>query len=112
MPHEFCRQAEPTRFMKAKEITPAVFAAFVNFDRAAMADGALPRKAKEWIAVAVAHTTQCPACIDIHTRSARAAGASKQELMEAVWGAAALRARAAATHSSFSLLSFENSERA
>jgi len=112
MPREFYRQAEQTRFMKAKEITPAAFEAFVNFDRAAMADGALPKKTKELIAVAVAHTTQCPACIDIHTRAAKAAGASKQELMEAVWVAAALRAGAAVTHSSLSLSSFEDSERA
>ncbi|MGB7623194.1 MAG: carboxymuconolactone decarboxylase family protein [Terriglobia bacterium] len=106
MPREFYKQTEQTKFLKAKEITPAVFEAFVTFDKAAMGEGALPRKTKELIAVAVAHTTQCPSCIDIHTRGAKAAGATEQEVMEAIWVAASLRAGAAVTHSSLSLSSF------
>lgn len=107
MPRNFYKQVEQTKFVKAKELTPAAFEAFVNFDKAAMAEGALPRKTKELIAVAVAHTTQCPACLDIHTRGAKKAGATEQELLEAVWVAAALRAGAAVVHSSLSLSSFE-----
>ncbi|MBZ5552154.1 MAG: carboxymuconolactone decarboxylase family protein [Acidobacteriia bacterium] len=109
MPREFYKQTEQTKFVKAKEITPVAFEAFVNFDKAAMAEGALSRKTKELIAVAVAHTTQCPACIDIHARGAKSAGATEQEVMEAVWVAAALRAGAAVVHSSLSLTSYEDS---
>lgn len=109
MPRDFYKQSEQTKFLKAKEVTPAAFDAFVNFDNAAMTDGALPKKIKELIAVAVAHTTQCPACIDIHTRGAKHAGATKQEVMEAVWVAAALRAGAAVAHASLSLSAYEES---
>ncbi|HYK89018.1 MAG TPA: carboxymuconolactone decarboxylase family protein [Acidobacteriota bacterium] len=109
MAHDFYRKVQQTEFLAAKKITPAVFEAYVNFDKAAMADGALPRKTKELIAVAVAHTTQCPACIDIHTKGAKKAGASEQEVMEAAWVAAALRAGAAVTHSGLSLSSYEES---
>jgi AhpD family alkylhydroperoxidase len=72
--------------------------AFWAFDRAAMAAGAIPVKYKELIALAVAFTTQCPYCIDIHAKKARAAEASEQEIAEVVVVAAALRAGAAITH--------------
>lgn len=109
MSKDFYKQTEQTKFLKAREITPEAFEAFINFDKAAMAEGALSRKTKELIAVAVAHTTQCPACIDIHTRGAQKSGATEQEVMEAVWVAAALRAGAAVVHSSLSLSSYEES---
>lgn len=77
--------------------------AFWAFDKAAMAEGAVPVKYKEMMAVAVALTTQCPYCIEIHSNRARAAGASEQELAEVVVVAAALRAGAAITHGSHAL---------
>jgi AhpD family alkylhydroperoxidase len=80
------------------EAAPAAMAAFQQFDAAAMAEGAIPRKYKELIALAVAMTTQCPYCLEIHRKQAVAAGATKQELAEAVFIAAALRAGAAVTH--------------
>jgi AhpD family alkylhydroperoxidase len=63
------------------------------------ADGALPGKTKQLIAVAVAHVTQCPYCIKGHTRAARRAGATDAEIMEAVWVAAEMRAGGAIAHS-------------
>jgi AhpD family alkylhydroperoxidase len=72
--------------------------AFVAFDKAALADGAIPKKYKELMAIAVALTTQCPYCIEIHADAARKAGASEEELAEAGFVAAALRAGAAVTH--------------
>ncbi|MDN5941128.1 MAG: carboxymuconolactone decarboxylase family protein [Nitrospira sp.] len=71
---------------------------YVAFDKAALADGAIPKKYKELIAIAVALTTQCPYCIDIHVNAARKAGANDEELAEAGFVAAALRAGAAVTH--------------
>ena len=50
------------------------------------------------MAIAVALTTQCPYCIEIHADAARKAGASEEELAEAGFVAAALRAGAAVTH--------------
>ena len=76
----------------------AAWDAFVNFDKAALADGAIPKKYKELMAVAVALTTQCPYCIDIHAKAARKAGASEEELAETAFVAAALRAGGAVTH--------------
>jgi AhpD family alkylhydroperoxidase len=77
---------------------PEGMKAFWAFDKAAMADGAIPVKYKELIALAVAHTTQCPYCIDIHAGRAREAGCNDKEITEAVIVAAALRAGAAITH--------------
>lgn len=72
--------------------------AFAAFDTAVMADGALPKKTKELIAVAVALTTQCQYCLTIHSEMARKAGATDEELAEVTFVAAALRAGAAVTH--------------
>ncbi len=83
---------------KMDSLAPEVMKAFWAFDKAAVAEGAIPVKYKELIAVAVAHTTQCPYCIDIHAGNARKAGASDAELVEAALVAASLRAGAAVTH--------------
>jgi len=77
---------------------PAAMQAFWAFDKAAMADGAIPVKYKELMALAVAFTTQCPYCIEIHSGKARKAGATDTEIAEVVTIAAALRAGAAITH--------------
>lgn len=67
------------------------------------AEGALPEKTKQLIAVAVAHVTQCPYCIDGHTKLARRKGASPEEIMEAIWVAAEMRAGGAYAHSTLAL---------
>jgi len=91
------------RIKKMNSLAPAVMTAFWAFDRAAVADGAIPVKYKELIAVAVALTTQCPYCIDIHSGNARKAGATDAEMVEAAMIAAALRAGAAVTHATHAL---------
>jgi AhpD family alkylhydroperoxidase len=80
------------------ELAPKAWEGFVAFDKAALADGALPSKIKELIALGVAMTTQCPYCIEIHNQRARKAGCTEAEIAEAVLVAAALRAGAAVTH--------------
>ena len=80
------------------EKAPAAWQAFVAFDKAALADGAIPKKYKELIALAVALTTQCPYCLAIHKEAALKAGATDVELAEVTMVAAALRAGAAVTH--------------
>jgi len=79
-------------------LAPQVMEAFWAFDKAAVAEGTIPVKYKELIAVAVALTTQCPYCIDIHKNNARKAGANDAEMVEAAMVAASLRAGAAVTH--------------
>jgi AhpD family alkylhydroperoxidase len=87
---------------------PDAMKAFVAFDKAAMAAGAIPAKYKELMAIAVAFTTQCPYCIEIHSKKAREAGASEQEISEAVFVAAALRAGAAVTHGTHAIKAHES----
>lgn len=88
---------------KRRRLTPRPLEAFNTFSRAVFADGALPAKTKQLIAVAVAHVTQCPYCIHGHTVAARKSGASEQEIMEAIWVAAEMRAGAAYAHSALAL---------
>src|SRR5881392_965447 len=92
-----------TRIKRMNELAPEVMKAFWAFDKLSVADGAIPVKYKELIAVAVAVTTQCPYCIDIHAGNARKAGATDAELTEAAMVAASLRAGAAVTHATHAL---------
>jgi AhpD family alkylhydroperoxidase len=88
---------------RRRHLAPAIHQAFDEFNRQVFADGALPGKTKQLIAVAVAHTTQCPYCIDGHTKLAHRAGATDEEIMEAIWVAAEMRAGAAFAHSTLAL---------
>jgi AhpD family alkylhydroperoxidase len=88
---------------RRKELAPKTHDAFEAFSRAVFADGALPEKTKQLIAVAVAHTTQCPYCIQGHTRLAARRGASPEEIMEAIWVAAEMRAGGAYAHATLAL---------
>jgi AhpD family alkylhydroperoxidase len=83
---------------------PEAMKAFWAFDKAAMAAGSISSKNKELMALAVALTTQCPYCIEIHAKRAREAGATEQELAEVVAVAAALRAGGAITHGSHAMV--------
>ena len=88
---------------KRRELAPEAEAAFQAFSQAVFADGALPAKMKQIVAVAVAHVTQCPYCIKGHTKAALRHGATEQELMEAIWVAAEMRAGGAYAHSALAL---------
>ena len=94
-----------TRELGAKRtaLAPKAEAAFRALNEAVFADGALLAKTKQLIAVAAAHVTQCPYCIRGHTRAALRAGATREELMEAIWVAAEMRAGAAYAHSALAL---------
>ncbi|MEL6328594.1 MAG: carboxymuconolactone decarboxylase family protein [Planctomycetota bacterium] len=80
------------------ENAPAAMQGFQALSKAAFDEGALPKKVKELIAVAVAISKECPYCMDIHAASARKAGATDEELAEASMVAAAIGAGAAVTH--------------
>lgn len=85
------------------ELAPEAMKAFWTFDKLSVAEGAIPAKYKELMAIAVALTTQCPYCIEIHAGNARKAGATQAEIAEAAVVAASLRAGAAVTHASHAL---------
>lgn len=84
-------------------LTPAQAQAFEDFSKAVFTGGALDERTKQLIAVAVAHTTQCPYCIKGHTRQAKRKGASDEQIMEAIWVAAEMRAGGAYAHSALAL---------
>lgn len=88
---------------KRRELAPEILAAFRTFGDLVFADGALPSKTKQLIAVAVAHVTQCPYCIRGHTDLALKKGATDKEIMEAIWVAAEMRAGGAYAHSLIAL---------
>ena len=83
---------------KRRDLAPAQQAAFDAFGKAVFTEGALSAKMKQIIAVAVGHVTQCPYCIRGHTKAALRAGATQQELMEAIWVASEMRAGGAYVH--------------
>lgn len=80
-------------------LAPEADDAFKAFSKAVFADGALDRRTKQLIAVAVAHVTQCPWCIEGHVKGAKRDGATPEQIMEAIWVAAEMRAGAAFAHS-------------
>ena len=94
-----------------KGLAPDIHDAFTTFSERVFAEGALPAKVKQLIAVAAAHITQCPYCIRGHTKAALRHGATAQEIMEAIWVAAEMRAGGAYAHSALALDVIADSKR-
>lgn len=91
-----------------RKLAPDDFNAWLGLEKTVGRDGgAIPRKYRELIAIAVSATTQCPYCIESHAKAAQAAGATREEVVEASFIAAALRAGAAATHGAMALKFFD-----
>lgn len=103
---------EATREISEKRtsLAPEITAAFRNFSKTVFKEGALLEKTKQLIAVAVAHVTQCPYCIRSHTKQAMRKGASKQEIMEAIWVAAEMRAGGSYAHAALAVEEMEKTE--
>ncbi len=89
------------RFPALGMLAPSAMKAFGDLDAAAMADGEIPVKYKELMAIAVALTTQCPYSLEVHETAARKAGATDSEIAETTFVAAALRAAAAVTQGTY-----------
>jgi AhpD family alkylhydroperoxidase len=100
------RELSETRLALAPDIEKA----FQAFSQNVFADGAVSAKTKQLIAVAVAHVTQCPYCIRGHTKAALGHGVTRQELMEAIWVAAEMRAGAAYAHSTIAVTAIDEAE--
>ena len=95
----------PTKEIADKKaaLAPKNIEAWRNFSKTVFEAGALDEKTKQIIAVAVAHVTQCPYCIKSHTKTAMRKGASKEEIMEAIWVASEMRAGAAYAHANLAM---------
>lgn len=92
---------------KKADLAPKQIEAWRAFSRAVFKEGVLDEKTRQLIAVAVAHVTQCPYCIKAHVPMAMKKGASKQEILEAIWVAAEMRAGAAYAHANIALDAME-----
>ena len=92
-----------TQFKRMRELVPETYRAFLEFDQKAFKDGAIPSKTKELIALGIAQITQCPWCIQAHTRKAALAGASDAEIAETTFVAMAMAAGAAWSHGGLAL---------
>ncbi|AVR47564.1 hypothetical protein C7S20_18890 [Christiangramia fulva] len=92
---------------KKAALAPQNVEAWRNFSKTVFKAGALDEKTKQLIAVAIAHVTQCPYCIKAHTPQAIRKGASKEEIMEAVWVASEMRAGAAYAHANIAMEEME-----
>jgi AhpD family alkylhydroperoxidase len=91
------------QYKKLREMAPDMMKGFLEFDKAVFKDGAIPSKTKELMAITAAHVTQCPWCIDAHVTRAKEKGCTDQEIAEAVWVAAAMRAGAAFSHGALAM---------
>jgi AhpD family alkylhydroperoxidase len=102
----------PSRELSSRRhnLAPGVDDAFRAFSERVFADGALDAKTKQLIAVAVAHATQCPYCIQSHTKLALRAGALPEQLMEAIWVATEMRAGGAFAHANIALTTLADEE--
>jgi len=93
---------------KRKHLTSDTEQAWRAFSKTVFASGELDAKTKQLIAVAVAHVTQCPYCIEGHVPAAKRAGATQGQIMEAIWVAAEMRAGGAVAHSHLALDAYED----
>jgi AhpD family alkylhydroperoxidase len=103
MSNELLPQMTPAIAARRKQLAPDIHDAFTAFSERVFLAGALTSKAKQLIAVAVAHVTQCPYCIRGHTKAALRQGATEQEIVEAIWVAAEMRAGGSYAHSAIAL---------
>ena len=101
------RKDSISKLGKMYQLKPEVLQAFMDFDARVYAEGVLSTKTKELIAVACAHVTQCPYCIESHTKKAKKTGATEAEVAEAIFVAASLRAGGALAHSCIAVEAFE-----
>jgi alkylhydroperoxidase/carboxymuconolactone decarboxylase family protein len=92
---------------KMYTLRPELMKAFLDLDAKVFAEGAVSAKNKQLIAVACAHITQCPYCIDGHVKAAKKAGATEEEIAEAIFVAVAMRAGGAMAHSCIAMGALE-----
>lgn len=109
MSHSYYDQGDAEFRKEMAKLAPEDFKAWVGLNSIVGREGgALSPKIRELIAIAVAHATGCPYCIEGHVTKGKAAGVTKQEAAEAILVAAALCAGAAAAHGGMAMKFFGN----
>ena len=87
------------KFGKITEWSKELGEKFFDYYTSVFKKGALSEREKSLIALAIAHTEQCPYCIDAYTKDGLERGITKEEMMEAVHVGAAIKSGAALVHS-------------
>lgn len=91
--------ADLKKFGKITEWSEELGAKFFDYYEQVFKEGALTAREKSLIALAVAHTEQCPYCIDAYTKDTLQRGVTKEEMMEAIHVGAAIKSGATLVHS-------------
>lgn len=98
------------RLLELSKLAPETFKAFIAFDQLALAEGLIAKRTKELIAVAIAHVTGCPYCIEAHVTAAKKFEVSKEEILEAIMVATTLKAGSALAHGLNGLNAYDGTE--
>lgn len=86
------------KFGKVREFQKDLGDKFFNWYNAVFEEGALTKREKALIALAVSHAVQCPYCIDAYTKGSLENGADEEQMMEAVHIASAIQGGSALVH--------------
>ncbi|GAA3644701.1 arsenosugar biosynthesis-associated peroxidase-like protein [Asaccharospora irregularis] len=86
------------RFGTIGEEAPQLWESFMSYYGKVFEEGALTAREKSLIALAVAHTVQCPYCIDSYTQDCLEKGVNEEQMTELVHVAAAIRGGATLVH--------------
>ena len=94
----YYKQEHLETFPEIAEGSPELARRFFDYYGEVFKQGALSEREKALIALAVAHTVQCPYCIDAYTQASLEKGADLEQMTEAVHVAAAIRGGASLVH--------------
>jgi alkylhydroperoxidase/carboxymuconolactone decarboxylase family protein len=98
MNNPYYQSQDLKKFKNISDWSPELGKNFFNYYNSVFKEGALSAREKSLIALAVSHTVQCPYCIDAYTQDGLQRGIDKEEMMEAVHVAAAIRGGASLVH--------------
>ncbi|MEO8209935.1 MAG: arsenosugar biosynthesis-associated peroxidase-like protein [bacterium] len=86
------------KFPNVSEFNEELAKKFFDYYGSVFAEGALTAREKSLIALAVAHTVQCPYCIDAYSHDALEKGSNEEQMMEAIHVATAIRGGSSLVH--------------
>ena len=98
MPNNYYDPKDLKKFGKITEWQEELGEKFFDYYSSVFKEGHLTAREKALIALAVAHTEQCPYCIDAYTKDTLERGVTKEEMMEAIHVGAAIKSGASLVH--------------
>lgn len=99
MSDSYFKPADLKKFSEITEFQEEMGKKFFDYYGTVFKEGALTEREKALIALAVAHTVQCPYCIDAYSSTCLEKGADEEQMMEAVHVAAAIKSGATLVNS-------------